>query len=89
MNDHVRINATVTRREPPEIVTKIFVAGATGAIGLPLVRELCTLGHKVTGMTRSKRASIVCRNSAPTRFMPMPSIRKRCGLRSRQPRRMS
>jgi nucleoside-diphosphate-sugar epimerase len=31
---------------------KIFVAGATGAIGLPLVRALCTLGHQVTGMTR-------------------------------------
>jgi nucleoside-diphosphate-sugar epimerase len=55
MNDDVRINATVTRREPPKIVMKIFVAGATGAIGLPLVRALCTLGHKVTGMTRSKR----------------------------------
>jgi nucleoside-diphosphate-sugar epimerase len=39
----------------PEIVMKIFVAGATGAIGLPLVRALCTLGHEVTGMTRSKR----------------------------------
>jgi nucleoside-diphosphate-sugar epimerase len=24
---------------------KIFVAGATGAIGLPLVRALTTLGH--------------------------------------------
>jgi 2-alkyl-3-oxoalkanoate reductase len=34
---------------------KIFVAGATGAIGLPLVRTLCTLGHEVTGMTRYKR----------------------------------
>jgi len=34
---------------------KIFVAGATGAIGLPLVRALCTLGHKVTGMARGKR----------------------------------
>jgi nucleoside-diphosphate-sugar epimerase len=32
---------------------KIFVAGATGALGLPLVRALCTLGHEVTGMTRS------------------------------------
>ena len=31
---------------------KIFVAGATGAVGLPLVRVLCALGHKVTGMTR-------------------------------------
>jgi 2-alkyl-3-oxoalkanoate reductase len=34
---------------------KIFVAGATGAIGLPLVRALCALGHEVTGMTRVKR----------------------------------
>jgi nucleoside-diphosphate-sugar epimerase len=32
---------------------KIFVAGATGAVGLPLVRTLRTLGHQVTGMTRS------------------------------------
>src|ERR1043166_9073312 len=32
---------------------KIFVAGATGAVGLPLVRALCTLGHQVTGMTRA------------------------------------
>lgn len=31
---------------------KIFVAGATGAVGLPLLRVLCALGHKVTGMTR-------------------------------------
>jgi phosphotransferase system, enzyme I, PtsP len=32
---------------------KIFVAGATGAVGLPLVRALCTLGQEVTGMTRA------------------------------------
>ncbi|MCA1407241.1 NAD(P)-dependent oxidoreductase [Ensifer sp. IC3342] len=31
---------------------KIFIAGATGAVGLPLVRALTTLGHRVTGMTR-------------------------------------
>jgi nucleoside-diphosphate-sugar epimerase len=30
----------------------IFVAGATGAVGLPLVRALCAQGHRVTGMTR-------------------------------------
>jgi 2-alkyl-3-oxoalkanoate reductase len=39
------------------MVMKIFVAGATGAIGLPLVRALCTLGHQVIGMTRTGRGS--------------------------------
>lgn len=34
---------------------KIFVAGATGAVGLPLVRALCTFGHQVAGMTRAGR----------------------------------
>ena len=32
---------------------KVFVAGATGAIGRPLVRQLVEAGHEVTGMTRS------------------------------------
>jgi nucleoside-diphosphate-sugar epimerase len=32
---------------------RIFVAGATGAIGTPLVRALVANGHDVTGMTRS------------------------------------
>jgi 2-alkyl-3-oxoalkanoate reductase len=32
---------------------KIFIAGATGAVGLPLVRVLCALGHQMTGMTRA------------------------------------
>jgi nucleoside-diphosphate-sugar epimerase len=32
---------------------RIFVAGATGAIGLPLVRSLRTLGHQIIGMTRA------------------------------------
>jgi 2-alkyl-3-oxoalkanoate reductase len=32
---------------------KIFVAGASGAIGQPLVAELLRQGHEVTGMTRS------------------------------------
>jgi nucleoside-diphosphate-sugar epimerase len=34
---------------------KIFIAGATGAAGLPLVRALRTLGHQVVGMTRSRQ----------------------------------
>jgi nucleoside-diphosphate-sugar epimerase len=31
---------------------KVFVAGASGAIGMPLVRQLVAAGHEVTGMTR-------------------------------------
>ncbi|MBV8886226.1 MAG: NAD(P)-dependent oxidoreductase [Chroococcidiopsidaceae cyanobacterium CP_BM_RX_35] len=32
---------------------KIFVAGATGAIGRPLIAQLCGLGHDVVALTRS------------------------------------
>ncbi len=32
---------------------RIFIAGATGAVGLPLVRVLRALGHDVIGMTRA------------------------------------
>lgn len=33
---------------------KVFVAGATGVIGQPLVRRLVAAGHEVTGMSRSE-----------------------------------
>jgi nucleoside-diphosphate-sugar epimerase len=33
---------------------RVFVAGATGAIGRPLVRQLLEAGHEVTGTTRSE-----------------------------------
>jgi nucleoside-diphosphate-sugar epimerase len=33
---------------------RVFVAGASGAIGRPLVRQLVAAGHEVTGMTRSR-----------------------------------
>jgi nucleoside-diphosphate-sugar epimerase len=32
---------------------KVFVAGASGAIGQPLIAELISKGHTVTGMTHS------------------------------------
>lgn len=37
---------------------RVFVAGATGAMGVPLVRRLLAAGHRVTGLTRTpeKRA---------------------------------
>jgi uncharacterized protein YbjT (DUF2867 family) len=39
---------------------RVFVAGATGAIGRPLVRRLLEAGHEVAGMTRdpAKAASL-------------------------------
>jgi nucleoside-diphosphate-sugar epimerase len=33
---------------------RVFIAGATGAIGRPLVAQLCEAGHDVVGMTRSE-----------------------------------
>jgi 2-alkyl-3-oxoalkanoate reductase len=33
---------------------RIFVAGATGALGKQLVPKLIANGHEVTGMTRSE-----------------------------------
>lgn len=33
---------------------RIFIAGATGAVGRPLVRKLVARGHEVTGTTRSE-----------------------------------
>jgi 2-alkyl-3-oxoalkanoate reductase len=34
---------------------KVFIAGATGAIGKPLVAQLRAAGHEVVGMTRSQK----------------------------------
>jgi nucleoside-diphosphate-sugar epimerase len=36
---------------------RVFVAGATGAIGRPLVPKLLEAGHEVTGMTRSEESA--------------------------------
>ncbi len=37
-----------------ELLMRVFVAGATGAIGKQLVPRLVAAGHEVTGMTRSE-----------------------------------
>jgi 2-alkyl-3-oxoalkanoate reductase len=36
---------------------RVFVAGASGAIGRPLVHQLLEAGHEVTGMTRGEAAA--------------------------------
>ncbi|HWA53174.1 MAG TPA: NAD(P)-dependent oxidoreductase, partial [Solirubrobacterales bacterium] len=42
---------------------KVFVAGASGAIGRPLVRQLLAAGHEVTGMTRREENAEAIRAS--------------------------
>lgn len=42
---------------------KVFVAGASGAIGRPAVRQLVEAGHEVTGMTRSEERAAQIREA--------------------------
>ena len=57
---------------------RIFIAGASGAVGQPLVRRLAAAGHEVTGMTRTPekaaRAARARRGcpSSPTRSTARP-----------------
>src|SRR3954447_2014313 len=41
---------------------RIFIAGATGAVGQPLVRKLVADGHEVTGMTRTQGKAALLRD---------------------------
>jgi nucleoside-diphosphate-sugar epimerase len=45
---------------------KVFVAGASGAIGRPLVRQLVAAGHEVTGMTRREERAAEIRSAGAT-----------------------
>ena len=57
---------------------RVFVAGATGALGVPVVRLLVADGHEVVGLTRSpSRASIVTKL-----FDGYSKTRSAAGLRS-------
>jgi 2-alkyl-3-oxoalkanoate reductase len=42
---------------------RVFVAGASGAIGRPLVPQLIAAGHEVTGMTRSDERAAAIRDA--------------------------
>ncbi len=56
---------------------KVFVAGASGAVGKQLVPMLVERGHEVTGMTRSPAKRDLVRRRERVRWWPMPSIRRR------------
>ena len=61
---------------------KVFVAGASGVIGGPLVRQLVAAGHEVTGTTSKPENAAADRSgrrdarSSATRSTP-----RRCKLR--------
>src|SRR3954453_3752059 len=40
---------------------RVLVAGATGAIGRPLTKQLCEAGHEVVGTTRSEQRAGITR----------------------------
>jgi nucleoside-diphosphate-sugar epimerase len=44
-------------------VSRVFVAGASGAIGQPLVRRLLAAGHQVTGLTRREQRAAEIRDA--------------------------
>ena len=52
---------------------RVFVAGASGAIGEPLIAELLRQGHSVVGMTTSEtRAKVLEDAREPRRRSWMP-----------------
>jgi len=52
-----------------EVTMRVFLAGATGAIGKPLVRLLLSSGHMVFGMTRSTDAAKTLSNAGVAAIM--------------------
>ena len=63
------------------LTMRVFVAGATGAIGMQLVPRLVTAGHEVHGMTRSGSKQELLSSWGPCRWSPTRSI----PVRSRTP----
>ena len=45
---------------------RVFLAGASGAIGRPLVPRLVAAGHDVTGTTRSRERAEAIRTAGAT-----------------------
>jgi 2-alkyl-3-oxoalkanoate reductase len=53
---------------------KVFVAGATGALGRQLVPQLVARGHEVVGMTRSASKQDLLHSPGSARSSPTLSI---------------
>jgi nucleoside-diphosphate-sugar epimerase len=66
---------------------RVFVAGASGAIGRPTVRQLIAAGHEVTGMTRSEERmdEIRAAGAAPVRCNVFSADDLDSALRQAQP----
>lgn len=65
---------------------RIFVAGASGAIGQPLIAELVRRGHEVTGMTRSESGvrSLVALGASAVRASALDAAAVEQALRDAQ-----
>ena len=61
---------------------KVFLAGATGAIGKRLVPLLLDAGYEVFGTTRSESKAAGLQAAAPRQLWSTCSMRRRCLERS-------
>ena len=62
---------------------RVFVAGATGVVGMPLVSALITAGHEVTGTTRSPGKAGGCTNWARRPSSSTAWTGRQCSTRSK------
>ena len=60
---------------------RVLVAGATGAIGRPLIDGLKQHGHSVFGLVRSSESARILTETGAETVIAMRSTRTRSGLR--------
>ena len=64
---------------------KVFVAGASGVVGRPLVRQLVEAGHEVTGTTRREEKAGAIREAGADAVVSTSSTPRRCAKPSPPP----
>jgi len=57
---------------------KVLLAGASGAIGIPLTRQLIANGHQLLGLTRDLGGGRRLEALAPPQWWPTPSTATTC-----------